>query len=56
MKQTHWYEVRHKIINDKPFLELTIYEGSQAMDKNTWAKNEWDVMNVIIYQWMYNDN
>lgn len=56
MKQNHWYKVRHKIIIDKPFLELTIYEGEQVCDRNIWAKNEWEYMNKIIFEWMYDNN
>ena len=54
--------VRHKLINEQPFLELTILANnggttnSRKIDETTFAPHEFDRMIKTIKLWMYDNH
>jgi hypothetical protein len=49
--------VKHKLINNMPFLEVTLMLKEQTQDRGVFAiPAERNLMNKVINNWMYYDN
>lgn len=53
--EQHSVVIKHKIINEQPFLELTILDGDNIVDTNTLRPTENMTMMKLIYIWMYHE-
>jgi hypothetical protein len=49
----HKVLIVHKIINEQPFLEFTIFDGTIAVDQTTLRPTQDQQIIAIISNWMY---
>jgi len=52
-QKDHAVLLEHKIINQQPFLELTLLIEKQPQDRATFSLAEWNTAHQIIKEWMY---
>jgi len=52
--KTHTCFIEHKIINDKPFLELTLSDENGDVDRSTFRPTENQTLWKVILEWLYN--
>ena len=52
-QKDHAALLEHKIINEQPFIELTLLKDKQPQDKGTFSSAEWQMVHTLIKEWMY---
>jgi hypothetical protein len=58
-KKEHSVYIKHKLINEKPFIELTLFnkenelDSGKAVDQSTFSPTENETLWKVIMGWMY---